>query len=118
MSITTPNGSKITAGVPSLFKNTPAEVKWVYRALGIATLLWAGILQSYGQQITQDVQIQVFKALACGTTLTYIIAQFFGITLPTTNANNSNQPVAPNNPQPQNNSDAPVVHLPHPQPQN
>lgn len=75
--------NNVNFGYCSLFQITPTEVKWVYRAFGLCTLLWTTLLGFYSTQIPITLQLNVFKALACGTALTYAGAQFFGITLPT-----------------------------------
>lgn len=72
----------IHVGWAGLFSPTPTQVKWVYRAFGLGTLLWTTLLGFYGAQIPVTIQLNVFKALSCGTALTYTAAQFFGITLP------------------------------------
>lgn len=74
--------NNIEVGYCSLFQITPTSVKWIYRAFGLFTLLWITLLGFYSNQIPVNVQLDVFKALSCGTALTYAGAQFFGITLP------------------------------------
>lgn len=90
--------NNIELGYCSLFKVTPASVKWVYRAFGLFTLLWTTLLGFYGSQIPISLQLDVFKGLSCGTALTYAAAQFFGITLPTNTStgNNASSVLTPN----------------------
>lgn len=85
--------NNVNFGYCSLFQITPTEVKWVYRAFGLCTLLWTTLLGFYSTQIPVPLQLNVFKALACGTALTYAGAQFFGITLPTTTINATTAPI-------------------------
>lgn len=84
--------NNVSFGYCSLFQITPTEVKWVYRAFGLCTLLWTTLLGFYSTQIPVTLQLNVFKALACGTALTYAGAQFFGITLPANNTTNASTP--------------------------
>lgn len=69
---------KLVFGKAGLKNTTPLWIKWIYRAFGIAGVIWVLVSSNYSTEIPVALQAQITKAILVGGGIIYAVAQCFG----------------------------------------